>query len=226
MKKIITLLLVLVTLNGYSQTKQEIKDYYMEVTSPVRFFNEDESDGIFGCDSTKQIKFQEDVYIYVWGDKREFIMEELNVIVSELNNLIDPINIYITEDSILQNIILYIGDSETYYDDNYWYQKYIDRGGIKPFGYANALMGLENIQKGLAFVDIDYIESKSLIYGWDTTSTNNQILGTLREEVTQLFGFMHDSYSYPNSIFQEFKEFPVTEYSNIDKEVIKMLYNN
>ena len=63
MKKLNTLLLLLVTISIYSQTKQEIKDYYMEVTSPVRFFNEDESDGIFGCDSTKQIKFQEDCRI-------------------------------------------------------------------------------------------------------------------------------------------------------------------
>ena len=48
---------------------------------------------------------------------------------------------------------------------------------------------------------------------------------TLREEVTQMLGLTHDSYKYPNSIFQEAKYFPVTQYSQIDKEIIKMLYN-
>mgnify|MGYP003153623486 FL=1 len=40
-----------------------------------------------------------------------------------------------------------------------------------------------------------------------------------------MLGFSHDSYKYPNSIFQESKYFPVTQYSEIDKEIIKMLYN-
>ncbi len=224
MKKLITLLLVLVTLNGYSQTEKEIEDYYMEVTMPVSFYIK--SSRTFGCDSTKQRKFYEDVYIYVWGDKKEFIMEELKLIVSDLNDLIDPINIYVTEDSVKQNLILYIGDGKTYYEDNYWYQRYIDRGGIKPFGFGNLLLGDEKIYKALAFVDIEYIESHSLMYGKDSTHMNTEIKSTLREEVTQCLGFPYDSYKYPNSIFQESKTFPVTEYSNIDKEVIKMLYNN
>ena len=48
---------------------------------------------------------------------------------------------------------------------------------------------------------------------------------TLREEITQSLGFVNDSYSYPMSIFQESKYIPITEFADIDKEIIKRLYN-
>ena len=47
----------------------------------------------------------------------------------------------------------------------------------------------------------------------------------LREELTQALGFPNDSYKYSNSIFQQ-KWTEVTEYSKIDKEIIKLHYNN
>ena len=45
----------------------------------------------------------------------------------------------------------------------------------------------------------------------------------IREELTQALGLMRDSNSRPDSIFyQEWS--PLTEYSDIDREVIRILY--
>ncbi|MCT7953271.1 DUF2927 domain-containing protein [Ancylothrix sp. C2] len=46
----------------------------------------------------------------------------------------------------------------------------------------------------------------------------------IREELTQAFGLPADSDKYPESIFyQQWTE--ITEYSSLDKKLIKMLYN-
>ena len=45
----------------------------------------------------------------------------------------------------------------------------------------------------------------------------------LREELTQSLGFFNDSWLYPESIFYQGWT-DVTEYSEMDKEIIKMLY--
>ena len=47
----------------------------------------------------------------------------------------------------------------------------------------------------------------------------------LREELTQTMGLQKDSYSYQNSIFQQSPEYTPTEYSQIDREVIRILYD-
>jgi hypothetical protein len=46
----------------------------------------------------------------------------------------------------------------------------------------------------------------------------------LREELTQALGLSNDSYDYPESIFyQGWTE--TTEYTELDKDVIRMMYN-
>ena len=47
----------------------------------------------------------------------------------------------------------------------------------------------------------------------------------LREELTQSMGLPADSSNYTDSIFQQDPFYKPTEYSAIDKEVIKLLYN-
>ncbi len=47
----------------------------------------------------------------------------------------------------------------------------------------------------------------------------------LREELTQSLGLMNDSFKYKNSIFYQGNS-EVTSYSDIDKQIIKILYSN
>jgi hypothetical protein len=47
----------------------------------------------------------------------------------------------------------------------------------------------------------------------------------LREELTQSLGLFNDSYKYDNNIFQQ-RWTTTTEYADIDKKIIQILYNN
>jgi len=221
MKKLITLLLVLVSLNSYSQNDSIVK-YYREITDDL--WVQDCLDN-WVKDTTKQWKWKTDLYIHVTGDKNDFIMSELSIIVKELNELIDPINIYITDDTLKRNCRLFIGSHKEYYHINDYYQDAIDEGNSIPFGYSNSLGGLKSINAGLCFVNITHIQKRGVSYGWSSEYIKEEIKCTLREEVTQMLGYVNDSYTYPNSVFQESKSSPITKYSEIDKEIIKMLYN-
>lgn len=64
-------------------------------------------------------------------------------------------------------------------------------------------------------------EASILISTTDITQAQRSHL--IREELTQVFGLMRDSYRYPDSIFyQDWTE--TQEYAPIDREVIRMLY--
>ena len=69
-----------------------------------------------------------------------------------------------------------------------------------------------NIYVGEAFVDIGRVKNPI------------RQKHILREEVTQCLGLGNDTYQYDNSIFYQGYS-TVTEYSELDKEIIKMLYN-
>ena len=49
---------------------------------------------------------------------------------------------------------------------------------------------------------------------------------TLREEITQSFGFFQDTYSYSNSVFSQIKTEEVLKYTELDKAIIKKHYSN
>lgn len=47
----------------------------------------------------------------------------------------------------------------------------------------------------------------------------------LREELTQSLGLMKDSYEYKDSIFQQNHEYQPVQYSRLDRQVLKILYD-
>ena len=57
----------------------------------------------------------------------------------------------------------------------------------------------------------------------DHTLTQEGRSHLIREELTQALGLARDSYSYPESIFYH-EWSTVTEYSDIDREIIRLLY--
>ena len=204
MKKLITLLLVLISLNTYSQSTKDIKEYYEEICHNTEW----------GGESTPK-KFYEDIKIYVRGDVNDSLELELYKIIKELNDLIIPININIEKDSLESNIYLYFGNSE---------------------GFINSLNESDYLKKWrLNFIEHNWgvfwikrrgktiIQSKIFI-DTERTKSLQQQKHLLREELTQSLGFPNDSYKYENSIFQQ-SWTEVTEFSEIDKQIIKLHYN-
>ncbi len=175
----------------------EAKEYFNKVAYGNEF------DG--GNSSLK--KWNQDINIYVVGDKRDYLMSELNDIVSELNGLIFTININIVDNESDANFFILFGSQQDY--NNY------DKESI---GYTEHNQGLfiaygrEELTYSTMYVDVE------------RTSTQNGQKHLLREELTQSLGLCNDSYDYPESIFyQGWTE--TTEYTEIDKELIQMLYN-
>ena len=175
----------------------EAKEYFKKVA----YGNE------FNSGNTSLKKWNQDVKIYVFGDKRDYLMSELKDIVSELNGLISTINITIVSNESDANLIVLFGSAQEYNE--------FESNSV---GYTDQNQGLfivygrEELTHATMYVDIE------------RTSTNDGQKHLLREELTQSLGLCNDSYDYPESIFyQGWTE--TTEYSEIDKELIQMLYN-
>jgi hypothetical protein len=124
-----------------------------------------------------------------------------------LNGLINTINITIVSNESDANLIVLFGSAQDY-------NKY-DSGSV---GYTDHNQGLfiayggEELTYATMYVDVE------------RTTRNNAQKHLLREELTQSLGLCNDSYDYPESIFyQGWTE--TTEYADIDKELIQMLYN-
>jgi len=185
---------------GDDPTKEfssEAKEYF----NKVAYGNE------FNSGNTSLKKWNQDVKIYVVGDKRDYLMSELKDIVSELNGLISTINITIVSNESDANLIVLFGSAQEYNE--------FESNSV---GYTDQNQGLfivygrEELTHATMYVDVE------------RTSTNDGQKHLLREELTQSLGLCNDSYDYPESIFyQGWTE--TTEYTEIDKELIQMLYN-
>jgi hypothetical protein len=201
MKNLITLLSLLVSLISYSQT-EVVEEYYYEICSKTEWSGK-----------LTPTKYKKDVKILVGGDKTNVLISELNKIVSELNDLIEPINISVTEDRNDYNILVYFGSPNNYME---YIKDYSDSEILKTNWGLFALYPSSNDKSEILFSEV-FI---------NTINTRNvkQQKHLLREELTQSIGFPNDSYRYEKSIFQQ-KWTEVTEYSEIDKKIIKMHYN-
>ena len=91
---------------------EEAKEYFREITLKTEF------DG----DRKNAFVWTTDMKIFVDGQKREYLMNELRKIVAELNVIIDPINVKIVSNKSESNYIVYFGshtDFKTKYKLSY-----------------------------------------------------------------------------------------------------------
>jgi hypothetical protein len=152
-------------------------------------------------------RWKTDMKIYVMGQKPDFLLEELNRIVGELNEIINPINIEIVDSEQESNFVILMDSQDTYNDFDSYSKKFTENN----WGLFIVNAG-EDIHEGSMYIDVFRCES---IEGQKHL---------LREELTQSLGLKNDSYDYPESIFyQGWTE--TTEYAPIDRKLIGMLYN-
>jgi len=181
--------------------ESKYKNYSKE---SIEYFKEIALGREFGSDSKVLKRWSQNMKIYVDGKTNDKLDKELKQIVSELNKLINTIDIEIVSDISESNMYIYFGS-------------YLDFHKIKPktdldilksnLGYFN-----KKDNSGYMYVDI-----------YRTNIEEQKHL--LREELTQSLGLFDDSYKYPESIFYQGWS-TTTEYAPIDREVIDMLYNN
>lgn len=174
---------------------QEAKDYFKEICL--------NSENGKSFDDVN--KWNEDVKIYVHGYCPDYMMSELDDIVSELNDLIDPINIEVVSNKSEANTFLFLGSDQGFKQA---YPVVKNKDLSRTGGYF--LVKSDN-----AYLYVNMVKT-----GNDITTQKS----ILREEVTQSLGLFNDSWKYPNSIFYQGSN-SNTEYSDLDKEIIQMLYN-
>ena len=153
-------------------------------------------------------RWKSDMRIFVKGEKPDYLMDELKKIVSELNEIIDPIDIVIVDDEEESNYKILFGSEEEYNDLDHSSKEHTPNN----WGLFVINSGKE-IRRGTMYVDI---------YRCESIEGQKHLL---REELTQSLGLTNDTYDYPQSIFyQNWTE--TTEYTPIDRALIDMLYNH
>jgi len=165
----------------------------------------------FGNKYSEVFKTEHDVKIFVEGSTPDYMITELQDIVNDLNELIDPIELEIVSNKSEANTFIYLGSAQGFHTLN----PKITHNLTNKWGYFETRTNIKtNVTKAYIFVD--------MVNTGDKTVAQRSVL---REELTQSLGFTNDSEKYPNSIFYQHGN-TVTEFSDLDKEIIRMLYNN
>lgn len=180
----------------YKRYDQETNEYFDEIVMYTEFSETRRS---------SPFRWTTDMKIYVDGAKPDYLMSELNLIVTELNDLIDPITIRVVNRKQDANYIIYFG---THIEFSNLYSL-MDKSKLE------RNWGLFEVypNKGVMYVDLertsfDYEAQKHL----------------LREELTQSLGLLNDSWKYPESIFYQGWT-TTTEFTEMDRKLIDLLYN-
>lgn len=188
----------------YSQTTNDTISYYKEIINSTEFTNK----------QNESQKWKSDVKIYIDGICDSVAEQEVYKVVNELNELIDSIEITVVNNKDESNLIAFFGFCTNY-----------DKFEPQAIPYSGNNYGLfvvypENnkIIKGSFYVDV-------VRCGWlDTTLIEKTKKHLVREELTQSLGLYNDSMKYPNSIFYQGFTY-TTEYSDLDKKIIGIHYN-
>ena len=182
-----------------SRFSKEERDYFKKIALSSEFSDNDNG-VVCRCKS--------DLRIFVKGEKPDYLVAELNRIVSELNEIIDPIDLVIVDNEDESNYQILFGSEQEYnnfkpgskeHTPNNWGLFIINSG--------------EEIRRGTMYVDI---------YRCESIEGQKHLL---REELTQSLGLTNDAFDYPESIFYQ-KWSETTEYAPVDKTLIDMLYNH
>lgn len=173
----------------------------------VKYFNSVVTKSEFSSGKLQPHRWRKDMKIYVKGDKPDYLMNELNKIVGELNDIINSINIRVVDNESESNFVIFFGGQSGYNE------------------ICSSSIGLTEHNYGLFVVSGgNTIGGGSMYVDTERSSTKSAKKHLLREELTQSLGLFNDTYDYPNSIFyQGWTE--TNEYAPIDIELIGMLYN-
>ena len=182
---------------GYDKTKysQETVEYFDEVAMGT----ED------GRRYDHITRYTTDVKIFMEGHQPQYIVDELNSIVSELNGIINTVDVQVTNSKSDANMVISIGSLDKIKNEYPVFKNTIYQNANAGFSigmnYSNVFLNTNNIRS------VQHAKH------------------VLREELTQAMGLMNDSYKYPESVFYQGVS-EVTEYAPIDRELIDILYNN
>ena len=207
--KISRVCIIVILISACSEDEPERNGLTAYDESVVEYFNEIALGFEFGSASEVTRKWKNDMKIFVGGTKTPIMMDELQRVIQEINALAtDGFSASVVTDSLESNFYIFLGSGGDYAKKFPSVLNLV----LSNWGLFNVYFDASNIiYGGIMYVDIDRasnIEEKHL----------------LREELTQSLGLAKDSNRYPDSIFQA-NWTSTTEYSNIDKDLVRLLYH-
>jgi len=185
--------------NDLTEYDFEVIDYFKEISLGFEF----------GEASKITRRWQQDMRIYIGGDPGSELLNEFKRIKTEINTLVSTdFRIEEVNDSLAANYYMFFG-SKNQFDKIYPEHRDLteDNWGLFSMSWGAS----QNLSKGRMYVDTEranMVEQKHL----------------LREEFTQSLGLARDSETYPESIFQS-SWTTTNEYSELDKDLIRLLYH-
>ena len=192
MKTIITTLFILFSFVSLSQD------------SIIKYYNEIAGKSEYGDSNATFCKWKTNVKIYFDFENSDSIKKYSEEVIKDLNDIIDPISISITNKKSEANLIVYCGNFSDYKKR---YNVVIE-GKFNGFFSTNTYNS--TIYNGYVFIN--------------ERLRGNILKSVIREEITQSFGLGNDSWEYPDSIFFQGSNSQIT-FSELDKEIIKLHYN-
>jgi len=155
------------------------------------------------------VKFKSDIKIHVYGDYEPYMLDEVKRVISDLNNIIDPIDLSIVNNRSESNVVMYFGDYQTFISDNPDLRRISQLKNCDGF-FITKSRGNE-IKSSRVFINIPNQDSVF------------DLRDCIREEITQQIGLYNDI-DLPGSCFSS-EQNEILEYSDLDIKLIKMLYN-
>ncbi|MCA6078724.1 DUF2927 domain-containing protein [Fulvivirga sedimenti] len=154
-------------------------------------------------------KWKVPMRVFIGGRPDSRLLQEFADIKDEINSLAtDGFEMIEVQDSLEANYYLFFGSGTEYVKHFPYQSEYV------PFNWGLFYLVFNQRAEfigGHMYVDID-------------RANNTEQLHLLREELTQSLGLAKDSKRYPTSIFQQ-DWTTTTNYAEIDRELIRLLYN-
>jgi hypothetical protein len=208
-KKILTLFVIAVLISSCSDDDETTIALDSYDQSVIEYFHEVALGFEFGSAPNVTRKWTTEMRIFVGGNKATELMDELEDVVSDINELAtDGFAISIVSDTLQSNFYIFLGPGEVY---------------AEKFPSQESLIATNWGLFSVYWDDQDQIYKGNMYVDTDRANTEEE-RHLLREELTQSLGLARDSKLYSNSIFQS-SWTTTTEYSGIDEDVIRLLYH-
>jgi hypothetical protein len=175
----------------------------------ISYFKEIAFGSEFGGKTDKIRKWQDDINVKVKGQPTEEDMECLSQVVSELNDLIDSLEIGIIE----EETELLLPNMEVYFIPH---REFLN--------HASQRIAEENWGLFFYYEDSQGVITRAKVLIASDKANEKERAHLIREEFTQALGLAQDSEKYRDSIFYQGWT-TIQQYSELDKKIIKMLYN-
>lgn len=156
-------------------------------------------------------KYKKNVKLYVYGDYEDYMLNEINNVINDLNDIIVPIEFSIVDNKGESNMVIFFGDYESFISHN------------PDLSHFNKIKNSEGYFRTKT-TNSNEIKSSRIFINLPKQDNTDDVKDVIREEITQALGFYNDSWLYPESCFYQGGN-DLFEYSEIDVNLIKMLYN-